>query len=175
MDARPPTATVSDARDPFRTLSLPYDAGPDDVRLAFRRLARRTHPDRGGSARAFHEIRTAYAALSGDLEGERTRWRPPPARSRYAAGLDPRVFPTCPVRVAAPRPGTPTVTYDLDARPRGWTPGPLAPPSGTCVARAEATASAPAFGVWVVAVDAERYRCVFGPAPADGPEPPRRA
>lgn len=157
---------MSAVQDPFRTLDLPYDAGPEDVRLAFRRLARRTHPDRGGSARAFHDVRVAYSALSDDLEAQRQRWRPPPVQtSRYAGGLDPRVYPTCPIRVDPPRPGHPATTYDVTARPSGWAPGPLPPPGGTCVAHAAATPEAPAFGVWVVPVDAERYRCVFGPSP----------
>ncbi|MEL6614161.1 MAG: J domain-containing protein [Bacteroidota bacterium] len=155
-------------RDPFRTLHLPYDAGPDDVRQAFRRLAQRTHPDRGGSARAFHDVRVAYGALADDLEGERSRWRPPPPTraSRYAAGLDPAVYPTCPVRVRPPRPGTPTVLYEIDARPSTWAPGAVPPPGGTCVSHIAATDTSPAFGVWVVPVGAKQFRCVFGPPPA---------
>ena len=173
MTARSP---LDGARDPFRVLSLPYDAGPDDVRRAFRRLARQTHPDRGGSAQSFHEVRAAYGALADDLEGERRRWQPAPASPkpapsrapRYPAGLDPRVYPTCPVRISRTRDGVRRVAYDADSRPRGWRPGAAPPPGGECRARYEATGGAPAFGVWVVPLGAHRFRCVFGPHPSDG-------
>ena len=172
---RPPSplaAPLSGARDPFRVLSLPYDAGPDDVRQAFRRLARRTHPDRGGSGAAFHEVRAAYVALTDNLEGERRRWRtapvPPGRRPHSVAGLHPRTYPTCTVRIGRTRGGTRSVDYDVDSRPRGWRPGPDPPPGGACTARVAATETAPAFGVWVVPLDAYRFRCVFGPYPPDG-------
>jgi hypothetical protein len=157
---------LAGARDPFRVLSLPYDADPDDVRRAFRRLARRTHPDRGGSAGAFHAVRAAYGALADDLEGERRRWGAPPAPKRaprHPTGLDPREYPTCPVRIGRTRGGKRTVEYDADGRPRGWSPGTAPPPGGECKARYAATGAAPAFGVWVVPLDAHRVRCVFGP------------
>ena len=159
---------MSGPRDPFRVLSLAYDATADDVRRAFRRRARQTHPDRGGSAGSFHEVRVAYDALMGDLEGERRRWRPAPARPgrRYAAGLDPRTYPTCTVRVSRSRDGVRRVDYDVQSRPAGWRPGPDLPPGGECVARVAATDAAPAFGVWVVPLDARHFRCVFGPHPA---------
>lgn len=153
------------ARDPFRTLALPYDAGSEDVRQAFRRLARETHPDRGGAARAFHEVRTAYAALTADLEAERQRWAPSPPSARFAGGLDPRAYPTCPVRVDAARGGR-RVRYDVDARPATWRPPQAPPPGGRCVERVEGTGTTPAFGVWVVSLDPRRYRCVFGPPPS---------
>ncbi len=163
---------MTGARDPFLVLSLPHDADPDDVRRAFRRLARLTHPDRGGSPGAFHEIRQAYGALTDDLEGERQRWQqapapPPPApASRFAAGLSPLVYPTCPVRVSRSRDGKRRVAYQVDRRPAGWTPGAATPPRGTCVSQVAATTGAPAFGVWTVPLGAHRFRCVFGPPPA---------
>lgn len=155
-------------RDPFRVLALPYDADADDVRRAFRRRARETHPDQGGSAVAFHEVRTAYAALAADLDGERRRWerRPGPRR---ATGLDPDVYPTCPVRIGRTREGRRVVAYDLDARPRGWRPGAAPPPDGTCETWEAATEEAPAFGVWTVPLDDHRFRCVFGPPPLRDP------
>ena len=153
--------------DPFLALGLSHDARPDDVRRAFRRLARETHPDRGGSAGAFHEVRVAYSALTANLERERSLWRPPPPEaSRYAAGLDPAVYPTCPVTITSARDGRQQMVYDTNARPRGWTPGEVPPPGGECKAHVAATETAPAFGVWVVRVDAHRYRCVFGPPPS---------
>ncbi|MEM6288194.1 MAG: J domain-containing protein [Bacteroidota bacterium] len=161
---------MAGSRDPFLVLDLPYDAGPDDVRRAFRQLARKTHPDRGGSASAFHQVRTAYGALAEDLDGQRRRWQPaPPPRvdARFAAGLDPQEYPGCPVHITRDR-GRRIVAYDVDARPAGWTPG-LAPPrGGRCEAHYAATDDAPAFGVWVVPVGTHAFRCVFGPPPPGG-------
>ena len=166
LSHRHPPARLVAARDPFLVLGLSHDAGPEDVRQAFRRLARKTHPDRGGSATAFHEIRLAYSALTENLESERRLWNAPPSASPFAAGLDPRVYPTCPVRVGPGRNGRQATIYDASALPRGWAPPTAEPPGGTCVARYAATETAPAFGVWTVPLDERRYRCVFGPAPA---------
>jgi len=149
--------------DPFRLLALDYDAGPDEVRRAFRRLAHETHPDRGGDVRDFQAAHRAYTALMADLEGERRRWRPPPPRRPATGGLDPRAFPTCRVIVRGTRDGRREVTYDVAGRPRGWAPGTTPPPGGERRLRVEAEGASPAFGVWVVPLDAERYRCVFGP------------
>ena len=164
VDRRPPRAPLDDDRDPFRVLSLPYDASADDVRRAFRRLARQTHPDRGGSPGAFHAVRVAYGALTGDLDAERRRWQPAPApASRYAAGLDPRTYPTCRVRITRGRDGRRHVAYDASSRPAGWVSGGVAPPGGERKERHAATETAAAFGVWVVPLDSRRFRCVFGP------------
>ena len=155
-------------RDPFRVLALGYDAGPDDVRAAFRRRARETHPDRGGSAAAFHHVRTAYGALTADLEQERLRWGTPEApapASRFAAGLDPRVYPTCPVRISRTRDGRRQLAFETGRRPAGWRPSGPPPPDGTCRTRVPASADAPAFGVWTVPAGPSTFRCVFGPAP----------
>ncbi len=157
--------------DPFRVLSLPYDADSSDVRRAFRRLARQTHPDRGGSVSAFHDVRDAYNVLIEDLEGQRRRWRTPPTPTvgrgrRAAARLDPQMYPTCPVRISRSREGKRIVEFDVDARPRGWRPSAVPPPGGECRARYPATEDSPAFGVWIVPLSPHTFRCVFGPAAA---------
>ena len=87
---------------------------------------------------------------------------------RSAAGLDPRAFPGCPVRISRERSGRRTVAYDAEARPKGWVPGAERPPGGECRAHFAATATAPAFGVWVVPLGAHTFRCVFGPHPRGG-------
>ncbi|PAP77836.1 DnaJ domain-containing protein [Rubrivirga marina] len=157
------------SRDPFRVLSLSYDADSEDVRRAFRRLARRTHPDRGGSTEAFHRVRAAYNVLAEDLEGERRRWQTPregpPTRAASPAGLDRRTYPTCLVRIGRQRDGRRRVEYDVGSRPPVWRPVATPPPGGECRLRVEATEAMPAFGVWVVPLDAHRFRCVFGPHP----------
>lgn len=53
---------------PRAVLGVPTDATPDEIRRAFRRLAKRHHPDRAagdsGAAARFRAIRAAYEALS---------------------------------------------------------------------------------------------------------------
>src|SRR4051812_39777342 len=66
-----------EARDAYEILGLARDAGPDDVRKAFRKLAFRYHPDvaRGeptDAGRAFVRIGKAYEVL-----------QDPETRSRY--------------------------------------------------------------------------------------------
>ena len=62
---------VGAAAQHLRTLELPANASPDDVRRAYRRLALRHHPDKNpGEAQAeatrrFREISEAYEALRG--------------------------------------------------------------------------------------------------------------
>ena len=55
----------------YSALELPYGASWDDVRSAFRRLARRYHPDVAGSewASHFQTITDAYASLRAELFG----------------------------------------------------------------------------------------------------------
>lgn len=47
----------------LRRLGLPADAEPERVRSAYRALARRTHPDAGGSAEEFRKVHAAYKTL----------------------------------------------------------------------------------------------------------------
>jgi DnaJ domain len=52
--------------DPFAALDLPPGATPDEIAAAYRRLAKRWHPDRGGGAVAaarMAEINVAYDVL----------------------------------------------------------------------------------------------------------------
>lgn len=44
-------------------LGVGADAGPDEVRRAYRRLARHAHPDAGGDAADFHRLQQAVAVL----------------------------------------------------------------------------------------------------------------
>ena len=52
-----------DGRRARRVLGVPKNAGPDEIRRAFRARALVTHPDRGGNALAFGEARTAFDFL----------------------------------------------------------------------------------------------------------------
>jgi molecular chaperone DnaJ len=56
-------------RDYYEVLGVPRDASKDDLKTAFRRLARQYHPDINKDSRAeetFKEINEAYAVLSDD-------------------------------------------------------------------------------------------------------------
>jgi hypothetical protein len=77
--------------DPFAALDLPPGASAEEAAAAYRRLAKRWHPDRGGGAAAaarMAEINAAY-----DLLRARDWQREPPAPqdavSRIAAGRSP--------------------------------------------------------------------------------------
>lgn len=48
----------------YETLGVPPDATPDDIKRAYRKMAAKHHPDRGGSTAQFQEIQRAYDTLS---------------------------------------------------------------------------------------------------------------
>ena len=57
---------LAPGEDLYAVLDLPRDASGDDVRHAYRRLARTSHPDLGGGAGAadrFRRIAAAYEVL----------------------------------------------------------------------------------------------------------------
>ena len=57
--------------DLYRVLGVGRGAAQDDLRRAYRRKAKTSHPDSGGSVGAFGEIATAYAVLSDPERRER--------------------------------------------------------------------------------------------------------
>jgi DnaJ-class molecular chaperone len=50
--------------NPYQTLGVNRDAAADDIKRAYRKLASKHHPDRGGDTKTFQEIQTAYDTLS---------------------------------------------------------------------------------------------------------------
>lgn len=50
--------------DYYKTLGVPRDATADQIKKAFRKLARQHHPDAGGDEAKFKEINEAYEVLS---------------------------------------------------------------------------------------------------------------
>ena len=54
-----------DGRRARVVLGVDSDAGPDEIRRAFRRCALLAHPDHGGDRVAFAELTDALAALGG--------------------------------------------------------------------------------------------------------------
>lgn len=54
-------------RHALQVLGLHVDASRDDVKRAYRRLARDHHPDAGGDAATFHRVREAFEELAGGV------------------------------------------------------------------------------------------------------------
>ena len=50
--------------DYYKTLGVPRTATADEIKKAFRKLARKHHPDAGGDEAKFKEINEAYEVLS---------------------------------------------------------------------------------------------------------------
>ena len=50
--------------NPYEVLGVPKTASPEDIKLAYRRLASQNHPDKGGNTARFQEIQSAYDILS---------------------------------------------------------------------------------------------------------------
>ena len=57
---------MASAPDYYKTLGVPRTASADDIKKAFRKLARTHHPDAGGDEARFKEINEAYEVLSDD-------------------------------------------------------------------------------------------------------------
>ena len=56
--------------DYYKTLGVPRTASADEIKKAFRKLARKHHPDAGGDEAKFKEINEAYEVLSDDKKRE---------------------------------------------------------------------------------------------------------
>jgi curved DNA-binding protein CbpA len=57
--------------DLYTALGLPRDATKADIRKAYRRAAKRAHPDAGGSAEAFKRVMTAQLVLLDEARRDR--------------------------------------------------------------------------------------------------------
>lgn len=57
---------MSATPDYYKTLGVPRTASADEIKKAFRKLARTHHPDAGGDEAKFKEINEAYEVLSDD-------------------------------------------------------------------------------------------------------------
>ena len=99
-------ARRSSSADPFGVLGLPATAGPDDLRLARRRLALAEHPDRGGSADRMQAINVAYEeamelVVARELRGPIADGQAPAATPPSPAPSEPPAEAPAP----GPRPG----------------------------------------------------------------------
>ena len=52
------------SKDPYLVLGIDRNCNDDDIKKAFRKLALREHPDKGGDPEKFKEIQSAYEILS---------------------------------------------------------------------------------------------------------------
>ena len=58
--------------DPWKILGVDKNTTPDELKNAYRKLAAKHHPDRGGNTAKFQEIQHAYDILSDPQK--RTKW-----------------------------------------------------------------------------------------------------
>ena len=56
--------------DPHTILGVPRDASKEDIKKAYRKLAMKYHPDKGGDPQKFQEISNAYDDLTNDKPQE---------------------------------------------------------------------------------------------------------
>ncbi len=50
--------------NPFEVLGIPEDSSPEQVKAAYLEKSKTTHPDAGGTAEAFQELREAFMQAS---------------------------------------------------------------------------------------------------------------
>ncbi|NQX10684.1 DnaJ domain-containing protein [Microbacteriaceae bacterium VKM Ac-2855] len=68
------------ARTPYEVLGVPASASDDELRRAYRRLLRETHPDTGGEAGRFHAVQLAWERIgSADARRDYDRGTSPSA------------------------------------------------------------------------------------------------
>jgi hypothetical protein len=118
---------VAQVHDPYRVLGLPRSASLDEVKRAYRRLAKQHHPDSGGqrTLARFLEIQAAYEQLVGGgpngpngqpgSGGPRTPWQADAAR----ADATRRAYGTRPRRTGTPRDDARTAGRSGSPRPSG--------------------------------------------------------
>ena len=77
--------------DPYRTLGLARGASLEEVKRAYRRLAKANHPDAAGSGALarFLAVQAAYEQLVGGSAGTRDAGRGPSGTSRRPSAADP--------------------------------------------------------------------------------------
>jgi len=95
---------------PYEVLGVPATASDDDLRRAYRRLLRETHPDTGGDSQRFIAVQVAWERIGS-----------PDARRRYDAGRAPDedAPPTwAPARSEGPQHHRPTAR--AYGHPGGW-------------------------------------------------------
>lgn len=75
-------------KDYYELLGVSRDASQDDIKKAYRKLAHKYHPDKGGDEKKFKEISEAYQSLSN--KEKRDQYDRFDSRSDQPSGFDPR-------------------------------------------------------------------------------------
>lgn len=97
--------------DALQVLGIPGPAGPDEVKRAYRELARRLHPDAGGDADHFRRIQRAYEVVRGGTDARADG----PRAQVHHAGVDQRWWESA---GAWHEQRVPTGGVSLDVRPQ---------------------------------------------------------
>ena len=67
----------------YETLGVDKNASPNDIKKAFRKLAMKEHPDKGGDVEKFKKINEAYETLSDENKRREYDNPPPPGFSNF--------------------------------------------------------------------------------------------
>lgn len=78
--------------DHYQILGVAKTATPDEIKKAYRKLASKHHPDKGGDTAMFQQIQTAYENLS-DPQKRQEYDNPSPFRNRPGGGWQEAGFP----------------------------------------------------------------------------------
>jgi len=78
--------------DYYKTLGVDRSATSDDIKKAYRKLAMKYHPDRGGDSKKFQEIQEAYATLGDDEK--RFQYDNPNQRHFHTGNMGDDIFST---------------------------------------------------------------------------------
>ena len=62
--------------DPYKILNLTPDATPDEIRKAYRKAARKHHPDHGGEVWIFQQVQEAYESLTNPKAKKKKKTNP---------------------------------------------------------------------------------------------------
>ncbi len=81
--------------DPYKILGIDANATPEEIRRAYRKMAKKYHPDSGGDVRAFQQVQQAHAILTGKASRPPTGKpkQPDPGSPPSSAGQSPHDQP----------------------------------------------------------------------------------